>query len=338
MTNAAGPSVVATYRVGSTQFVSAALVNFFMPLNFFMLVPITVLLAADRYGASLTLGGFAAGALLIGAVAVRPFVGILLRGRPLRGAVLAATTITSAGTATCLLPIDVLTFSALRFLSGAAFAVATTATLVIAVSAMPTGRRGSATGLFGLSNSLAAAVGPALGLFVARKLGYDAVLLIVTACGLLGTLAALAIPRRPIVDEAPVDRGRGVRRFVEPRVFGLCAVIALVGFAYAGLFGFMDAATRDRGLAAWAPWFFIAYSTMVILARPLTGRAVDRRDVRTVMLPAIAVLALGVGTTGLAETGATLMVAGMLCGLGMGPCSACPQCWRWRTRLRGACH
>ncbi|WP_376707671.1 MFS transporter [Nocardioides alcanivorans] len=182
-------------QIWSRQFTCAALINFFSALNFFMLVPITVLLTVARYDASLGLGGAVAGALLAGAVSARPLAGPIMGRVPPRLLLMVTTAMMIASTALCLLPLGLVAFTLCRFVSGFAFGLGSTATLTVAVGGVPSANRGEATGNFGLSNSLAAAVGPAAGLAVANRFGYDEVVLMVGGCALLGFLAAAALPR-----------------------------------------------------------------------------------------------------------------------------------------------
>jgi len=308
-----------SHRIWSRPFTCAALVNFFSALNFFMLVPVTVLLTVAWYDASLGLGGAVAGALLAGAVTARPFAGLLMARLPTRTLLIGVTTTMTLATALCLLPLDLVTFTVCRFASGFAFGVGSTATLTVAVGAVPAARRGEATGNFGLSNSLGAAIGPAAGLYVANRIGYHEVVLMVCGCVFLGLLAAVALPRDVANSSDPaLPAARGVRRFIEPRALPLCLVIALVGLTYSSVFGFLDAWSVELELSRWAPWFFVAYSGMVLLVRPTTGRLLDRHGPLPVILPAMLVLALSMVLVATMGGPAGVVVAGIACGFGMG--------------------
>jgi len=308
-----------TDRIWSRQFTCAALVNFFTALNFFMLVPVTVLLTVEWFDASVGVGGAVAGALLAGAVSARPLAGILLARFPPRALLMGTTATTTVVTVMCLLPLDIVTFSALRFVSGFAFGIGSTATLTVAVAAAPVARRGEVTGNFGLSNSLGAAVGPAAGLNVANHLGYEAVVVMVSACVFLGFLAAAALPRATsVAGDAGASADRGLRRFFEPRALPLCVVVGLIGITYSSVFGYLDAWSNERELTDWAPWFFVAYSAMVLLVRPTTGRLLDRHGPLPVILPAMLVLALSMVLVATMRGPAAVVLAGTVCGLGMG--------------------
>ncbi len=306
-------------RIWSRQFTCAALVNFFTCLNFFMLVPVTVLLTVEWYDASLGLGGAVAGALLVGAVSARPLAGLLMAALTPRTLLMCSTAGMTVATALCLLPLDLVTFTVLRFASGFAFGLGSTATLAVAVSSAPAERRGEATGNFGLSNSLSGAVGPAAGLYVANQVGYDEVVLMVCACAFFGFVAAAALRRTP--EERPdpdLPSARGLRRFFEPRVLPLCAVIALVGLAYSSVFGFLDAWSVELELTDWAPWFFVSYSVMVLLVRPPTGRLLDRHGPLPVLLPGMLAMALSMVLVSTMSGPGGMILAGVVCGFGMG--------------------
>jgi predicted MFS family arabinose efflux permease len=289
---------------------------FGLALNFFLLVPVTVLLVAERYDASLAIGGASAGALLVGAVASRPFTGLLLHGRSLRSACFASAVVMTLSGAGLLLPVPLSVFIALRVVTGIAFAVGSTVSLTLAVEAVSPLRRGEATGYFGLANSLAGAIGPAAGLALAHRISYDAVIWAVVAASALATLCSLLL-----ADSRNVEAGataRGVRRFLEPRVFAVAAVILLVGIPFSGLFGFVDPFVQSRGLDGAGTTFFLAYSAMVLVSRPLTGKALDRVPASRVLVPALLLVGLGLVVLAEAHGHGLIVVAGLLCGAGLG--------------------
>lgn len=308
----------------SRRFLGAAFVNFFATSNFFLLVPITVLLVHHRYDAPLSVGGLVAGALLAGGVVARPLAGPALHALPARALLVLTMSTMTLATAACLLPVGLTVFTLLRFVSGLAFGITSTATLAVAVAGLPSERRGSGTGWFGLSNSLAGAIGPAIGLFVANRWGYDTVIAAVVGLGMLGCVAAALLPRQPRPAPGPESRSSGLRRFLEPAALPLCVFIACAGITYSSIYGYLDAWSVSQGLTAWAPWFFVCYSTMVVLSRPITGRLMDSTPPAVVMLPALATVSLGLVLLALMDSAGLMVAAGLVCGAGMGTvlCSA----------------
>ncbi|MEI2711858.1 MAG: MFS transporter [Nocardioides sp.] len=302
----------------SPTFVGSALVMFGLSCNFFVLVPVTVLLVAHRYDASVAWGGAAAGALLVGAVIARPLAGPALHGRSLGAAGVGSSAVIVASSAALLLPVPIEVFIALRVLTGIAFAIGSTAALTAAVQAVHTSRRGEATGYFGLSNSLAGAVGPATGLAMAHNLGYDAAIWAVVAFGLVSLAAATFIEKPAETTGPSTGPGTGWLRFFEPRVLPLCALVILIGIPYSGLFSFIDPYVNEQGVAGGATTFYLAYSLMFVVVRPFSGRAMDRGSATRVLLPSLTAIASGVLVLSFAGSHLVMAFAGLLCGTGIG--------------------
>lgn len=179
---------------------------------------------------------------------------------------------------------------AVRMLHGASYAFASTAVMALAQAAIPDGRRAEATGHLALGTTLATAIGPALGLFLAGSIGYAwlfrATLGITVVSLVLGLLvreapAATGVDgerrrRGPLEHPAPAV-GFRLRSVLHPAVLPISGFMLLVGLSYAGILTYLNAYSVERGLTAGAGLFFLAYAAAMLVMRLTLGTLQDRR-------------------------------------------------------------
>lgn len=304
-------------RLVTGTFALAWLVNFLQFLVFYVLITTLALYAEREFAASDTAGGLAASGFIIGATVARLVAGRLVdtfgRRRVLLVAlalgVLASLRYLPAGS----LPLLV----AVRLVHGFGFAFATTATLTIAQSAIPSSRRAEGTGYLALSTTLATAVGPALGLLVVGRAGYDALFL--TAAGSALLALVLGIVLRDPHAAAPARRTRfAARDLAHPAVVPIGLFMVLVGLSYAGVITYLNAYAEQRDVAAGAGLFFVAYAVAMLTSRVVLGRLQDRRGDNLVMRIGLVFFVVALVVLAVARDDWQVVVAGALTGLGYG--------------------
>jgi MFS family permease len=275
----------------TAPFVTAAFANFlfFTGLAGYFLLPLHLReLGADESRIGLLMGAYSATAIV-----AQPLVGAWVdrRGRlAFLGAGAALTAV--AGLLFAAAPDRLGLVGPLRILQGAAFSVYFVAMFALVVELVPPERRGQALGVFGISGLTSHAVGPALGEVIVRAWGFRGFFLASAALA----VAAGAIMLR--VAEPPVRPGASPG--------GLPAVLAGIaaaprlpmalglafGLGQGVIFTFLPtfAATLqvDRvGL------FAVIYAGAALAVRAAGGGLVDTLGPRAVIVPAMALQALG---------------------------------------------
>lgn len=228
----------------------------------------------------------------------------------------------------------------LRLLTGASMAIfVTAASTTIADVAAPS-RRGEVMSYYGLANSLAFAVGPALGGFIIHagwlesfdesltsrltwlsgaempELHFTSLFLFAAAVGVLGVvIAASGNETRPPVSGPARSLSLGN---LFSRAGAFPALINFVtSFVFASMVTFMPLFARDQGLEN-AGALFIVYAAMVIVMRLSLGRFMDRLPRAWFIVPGIAALALSMVTMATANNIPQMFVAAGLYGVGAG--------------------
>ena len=228
----------------------------------------------------------------------------------------------------------------LRLLTGASMAIfVTSASASIADVAAPT-RRGEVMSYYGLANSLAFAVGPALGGFIIHagwldgfdgwftgrmewlsgaetgELHFTSLFLFSAAVGLLGlVIVAMGGETRP----ESVGPGRKLdlgNLFSKVGLFPACINFAS-SFVMASMVTFMPLFTRDHGLKNGGS-LFIVYAAMVIVMRLSLGRFMDKYPRSWFIVPGLAALALSMVVMATATNAPQMVVSAALFGIGAG--------------------
>jgi MFS family permease len=327
-TRAAEPPPAAPQALLTPTFALAWLVTFSQYLVFYLLVTTMALYAVRQFAASDAAGGFASSAFVVGATVARLVAGYLVDALGRRRILLVALVVVVVACA-LYLPADSLPLLiAVRIVHGIGYAFASTATMAIAQSAIPSARRAEGTGYLALASTLATAVGPALGLFLVGSFSYDMLLWTSLGTAVVGLALGLLLrrPRHQREDaaaaaaaEPATPRARfSIRDIAHPAVVPIGVFMLLVGLCYAGVITYLNAYAEQRHLETGAGLFFLAYAAAMLVMRFVLGRVQDRRGDNAVVYLGLISFALALGLLAVASADWQIVVAGALTGLGYG--------------------
>lgn len=163
-----------------------------------------------------------------------------------------------------------------RLLQGLAFAACFNGCATAVVDILPKDFRGRGIGLYGISGSLAVAIGPLLAEQVLLRWGFEAYFGLLMAFGMLGACFALFIK----------ESARGtINRHDIPGFFptalngghlGMMLLAAIFGSGFAAMNTFFP--LQAKGLHLQAGLFFTSYGVSLILIRLCLGSLADRID------------------------------------------------------------
>jgi MFS family permease len=308
-------------KLWTKDFIFIALVNLFLALNFYLSMIVISQFATERFQATPGQAGAAAGMFVIGLLVARFFTGnllgrvglakVLYTGMGL--SVLAAALYFAAASLPLLLGI--------RFFHGATFGIASTAAATIVANIIPKHRIGEGIGYFGLSMTVASAIGPFLGLMLGRSGNYPLIFWTGIAVSAIAVLAAGFMDKDKL-NSAPNANDSGKRfavsNFLEPGVLPISTASLVLAFCQSSVIGFLALYAQEINLTTAASYFFIVFSAVLFLSRPPVGRLFDRKGENVIMYAAIAIHALGLLVMSQAHTGVTLLLAAALIALGFG--------------------
>lgn len=321
---------MAESKLWTNDFIIIGLVNFLTAINFYLLMVVVSGYAMQKFGSSPGEAGFSASIFIGGALCAR-----LLSGRWITQYGFKKTLYIGAGLS---LVMTLLYFAAngfiplllIRFLHGAAFGITTTSAGTIVANIIPRDRSGEGIGYYGLSQTIATAIGPFLGIFLYQHGSFD---MIFTACTVAAAAGLVAVPILSL-DEISVtvtkERAGETKRFrlgnfVEIKVIPISLICMLVFICYSSVVSFLTVYTQTIKLVDAASIFFIVYAAVIILTRPAVGRWFDAKGENSIMYSAIIVLTAGMATLSHTTHSYTLLLAGAFIGFGVGAIQSSTQ-------------
>jgi MFS family permease len=315
-------------KLWTKEFAISTSINFLVALNFYLLMIITSEFAMEEFGLSPSAAGFAAGIFIIGALISRVLAGKFIV--PIRyKRMLYIGLVAGLAMSIAYFGINsIMLLFIIRFFHGAAFGISTTSTATIVSDIIPWQRRGEGIGYYSLSQIMATAIGPFLGIFLSQLGNYQ---VIFAACTIAAAIALLMVPMmslspKEFTADPKEERQPGrIRDFVEIKAVPISMVCLLIYMSYSSLVSFLTVYAKEINLADPARYFFLVYSVVIIISRPVVGRLFDARNENTIMYPAIVIFALGMFLFSQSYYGFMLLSAAVLVGLGFGAIASSAQ-------------
>ncbi|WP_143562125.1 MFS transporter, partial [Staphylococcus epidermidis] len=157
------------------DFISITFINLFMYLIHYMLVVTITEYTIDKYHASESIGGLAAGIFIIGMLAGRLGSGRIIDHLQPKKVLLYGVIFSIIAIALYFTITSLWILMLIRFIHGIAFGFSSTATGTISSRIIPENRKGEGIGYYGLSVTLASAIGPFIGLVFNNHLGFKSI-------------------------------------------------------------------------------------------------------------------------------------------------------------------
>ncbi|CAM3293254.1 MFS transporter [Brevibacillus invocatus] len=216
---------------------------------------------------------------------------------------------------------------ALRAVFGVGFGLGSTTFATLASNSIPPRRIGEGMGYFGLSVSLALALGPIVGITLLNEYGFT--IMVIAAVGMVAIALPLLFSTRsqPVpVLQNPELQAKGLGRFFDRKILLPTVLNTLLAITYGGLMSFLVLFGKEANLAN-VSWYFFCNAITILLVRPLSGKLFDRKG-------PIAVLPLGalLSGTGLmilsfTDNNYLLFTSAAFYGLGYGFIQPAIQAW-----------
>jgi len=140
--------------------------NFTLFFAFYVLTPLLPLYLSEHFGATKDVIGLVLSGYTITALLFRPFSGYVVDAFPRKTVLMISFGAFAIFFAGYLAASTLLLFTIVRTLHGGPFGALTVANSTVAIDVLPSSRRTEGIGYYGLSNNLAMAVAPSIGIFI----------------------------------------------------------------------------------------------------------------------------------------------------------------------------
>ena len=208
----------------------------------------------------------------------------------------------------------------LRGLHGVIFALGTTVMAALAVLVLPPNRKGEGINMFAIFSNVAMVLGPAIGLYALSSYGSIALYLFLTIMTGLVLVLSNSIPlsKELATPKPSTHKGWHISQFIEKRSLPWALMGLFIGFTYSGVLVFIPIELNSMGAGIWGSAFFAIFAVMIIISRPLVGKAYARYGSKYIIYPGLVLFILGLLALGIATTPLTIILTAPLLGLGYG--------------------
>jgi len=308
-------------KLWTKNFLIDSAVNFLVYLVYYLLMVIVASYSIDKLHASVSQAGLAAGIFIVGGLVSRIFAGKSIEQIGRKKMLYIGLSVYLIITLLYFKEVSLGLFFIIRFLHGIGFGISSTATGTIIANIIPHERRGEGISYYAMSTTLASAIGPFLGLYLIQHTDFY---MIIIFCSFLSAVSLciaffLSVAEIELTKEMLDNMKRfTLGNFIEYKAVPIAAIGAIAGFSYSSIISFLSSYTKEIDLVAAGSFFFIVYSAVILISRPLTGRLFDSKGENYVMYPSFAMFAIGLVVISQAHHAITLLLSGALIGFGFG--------------------
>ncbi|WP_237072307.1 MFS transporter [Prevotella herbatica] len=226
-------------KLWNAKYIKVMTANFMMYFAFYILTPLLPIYLSERFGATNDVIGLVLSGYTIASLIIRPFSGFVVDSFNRKKVLVICLFSFFVFFVGYIAASTLLMFAIVRTLHGGPFGAATVANSTVAIDVLPSSRRNEGLGYYGLSNNLAMAIAPSIGIYLYKLLDDFSVLfwiaLVVAFVGLLvdGTVKILA-------NSIVKNNGKlSLDRFFLTRAWLLAINIAMFGFCFGVLSNYL---------------------------------------------------------------------------------------------------
>lgn len=211
-----------------------------------------------------------------------------------------------------------------RFIHGIGFGASANAIVTIASEILPKNRFGEAFGYFMLGTTIAVGLGPYIGGALYDIFGSNGSFLAASLFSLIALIAMILIK----VDEPGHDiisnEYTGLEKVFEYKAIPVSLFTALTSLGYVSILSFYRLYASEVNLTDAFSWFFIIYSIVLIVSRPIAGKIQDAHGDMIICVTGIIAQTVGLFLIAFAPSALTVIVCAVCAALGFGTLnSAC---------------
>ncbi len=267
-------------RLWNSNYVKVMIANFSLFFAFYVLTPLLPIYLSETYGATKDVIGLVLSGYTITALLFRPFSGYMVDSFPRKKVLMICFAGFSIFFAGYLAASSLLLFTIVRTLHGGPFGALTVANSTVAIDVLPSTRRNEGIGYYGLSNNLAMAIAPTIGIFIYHQThSFELLFWIALIVAVSGWLvdATVKIKRKEDTTSKVAADSAGKKvsldRFFLLRGWLLGANMVFFGFCFGVLSNYLAIYGKEElGITSGTGTYFMLCSIGLILSRLQGGK------------------------------------------------------------------
>jgi predicted MFS family arabinose efflux permease len=263
-------------RLWNRNYCKVMVANFSLFFAFYVLTPLLPLYLSEHFGATKDVIGLVLSGYTVTALLFRPFSGYVVDSFPRKKVLMLCFGTFSIFFAGYLAASTLLLFMVVRTLHGGPFGALTVANSTVAIDVLPSSRRTEGIGYYGLSNNLAMAVAPTIGIFLYKLTNsFEALfwLALIVACAGWMVDATVELEDRSV----NCKRKLSLDRFFLVRGWLLGLNMVAFGFSFGVLSNYLAIYGKEvLGITGGTGTYFMLCSIGLILSRLQGGKALRK--------------------------------------------------------------
>ena len=251
--------------------------NFTLFFAFYVLTPLLPLYLSESFGATKDMIGLVLSGYTITALLFRPFSGYVVDSFSRKTVLMVCFGAFSIFFAGYLAASTLLLFTIVRTLHGGPFGALTVANSTVAIDVLPSSRRTEGIGYYGLSNNLAMAIAPTIGIFIYRlTMSFELLFWLAFAVACIGWLVDATV--KPSEKQIVKNKSKlSLDRFFLVRGWLLGVNMVAFGFSFGVLSNYLAIYGKEElGITAGTGTYFMLCSVGLIASRIQGGKALRK--------------------------------------------------------------
>nr|WP_232696961.1 MFS transporter [Brevibacillus daliensis] len=336
-------------QLWTKRFIILIICNLLLALNLQMVLSAFPLYVKETFLANDFMVSLVTSLFALTAIVTRLFAGEMLRRGKLPFVMIVGLLASAVATISYPFAGSILFLLVMRVAYGFGFGMASITFPTMASYAVPIRRIGEGMGYFGLSGSLAMALGPMIGLWILADLGFTTLSVISTILLIL-IFPLLFIMRRirkvssrsaslpqESVQASPASQAssdadvtentqKSGHFFLDKKIWLPCMLNMFLAITYGGLLSFLALFGKEMQLAN-VGQFYLYNALMIFLVRPVSGRVFDRKGHQAVLIPGALFVMISMLFLAFTTSVGGLIISALLYGAGFGMIQPSIQAW-----------
>jgi len=264
-------------RLWNSNYCKVMAANFSLFFAFYVLTPLLPIYLSEHFHATKDVIGMVLSGYTIVAMLFRPFSGYFVDSFPRKQVLMVCFAAFSIFFAGYLAASTLLLFTIVRTLHGGPFGALTVANSTVAIDVLPSSRRTEGIGYYGMSNNLAMAIAPTIGIFIYK---YTESFEFLFWLALVVAIAGMAVDStvKLAQKEIAVNKSKlSLDRFFLTRGWLLGLNMVAFGFCFGVLSNYLAIYGKEElGITGGTGTYFLLCSVGLILSRLQGGKALRK--------------------------------------------------------------
>jgi MFS family permease len=277
-------------KLWSKDFILLGLASLLMSIGFYFLMPTLPIYVVDKLQGNKGQVGYVLAAYTLSALIIRPLTGYVIDRIGRKWVFITSFLLFALTLGLYPLASTFMLLLFLRFFHGFLWGITGTSGATLIVDVIPPARRGQGIGIYGLSMTIAMALGPVMALAIMGKDHYNTMFYSSMFVALAGFIIIIFV-RYPRFETKNND-SFSFRNILATKTLPMALVQLLFGATYGSIVSFITLYAKEIEIQQASP-FFLIFAAGIFISRLWSGKIFDRRGPKYLVMAGIILLITG---------------------------------------------